>query len=132
MPCKEFPCLGDDAIREQSDPEKASSFRKLADMFNQTATETFAAMIGMNDAIFQENDHAAFGRTDREQQIDHGDDLMLAANDKDAASVRLLEDQSEAMFLFAAIRLEVFLKTKELHDQLHEIIEILNRGRGDP
>lgn len=120
--------LGADLVREKSDAEEFLLFGVSDGVFQEAAAEALAAMVWVHDDVFHEDDEAALGRADGEKQVDHSNDEVVGAHDENATAVGLLEDEADAVLLFAAVGCEVFFITHEGHDQLGELGQILHGG----
>ena len=91
-------------IGQQRDPEEIFLFRELIAYSSSLRTVAIALETLVHHEIFEEHDEAAFGRADREEQIDHADDRSVLAQHEDAAAIRLFEDQAQPVQLLLLVR----------------------------
>src|SRR5437868_2222711 len=91
-------CLGFDfrTIRSQGDAEEIFLASKVDGVFEQLRTVPMIAKRFVDDEVFQQNNAAAFRCADGEEQINHSDDGIIPSENKNAPSVRLFENQSQA------------------------------------
>ena len=87
-----------------------------------------APVLGMDNEVFHEDDEASLGGGDGEEQIDHAEDSVVVAQHEDATSIGLFEDEADAVFLFASVRLEVGFHVHQLHHQFCEGRQIIQGG----
>lgn len=121
--------FGADFVRQQGDPAKVFFSGKLNGVPEQPAAVTHAAVLGMDNDVFHQNNQATFSRADGKQEIHHADDRVVRAQDKNAAAIGLFEDQAQTVFLFVSVRTEVSLFTEERPQQLNELGHVFNGGR---
>lgn len=118
-------------IREQGDAAEVFFAGELDGMCQQPTAVTHATMLRMDDDILHQNDQPAFRGADGEEQIHHADHHVVCAQDENAASVRLFQDQPQTMLLFVFVRPEVRLFAEKRHQQLDELWHVFNGCRLD-
>ena len=94
-------------IGEQGDAKEIFLLCKIYRVLEQLRAVAVAAIFIMDDQIFQKNNEAAFRGADREEQIDHPDDRIVAAQNKNATAIRLFEDQAQAAELLLPVRSKI-------------------------
>ena len=81
-----------------------------------------------DDDIFHEDDEAAGGGADGEEEVHHADNLVVRANDEDAAAIGFFENKAEAAFLFGLVRFEVLFFGKQLGEKLYQLGQVFDGG----
>src|SRR4051812_30791868 len=117
------------AIGQERDPQKLFLLREIDRVFEQLRTVAEAAERIVDDEILQQNDKAAFGRADREEQVDHSDDGAVAAKNEDPAAIWFLENQPEPLKLLLFVRPEILLFAKQLTEKIRQFIQIFEHRR---
>ena len=90
-----------------------------------------ASMIRVDDDILHENHEPALGGADGEEQVDHPDDFVIGAHHEDPAAVGLFQDETEALFLFGPVGLEIRLDPEQFHDEFDEGVKLTQGGGFD-
>lgn len=120
-----------ESIRQQGDAAKRFFTGKLDRVLQQTTSVTDAAVLGMNDQVFHDNDESALGSTDGEEEIDHGHDGVVGAQHENPTPVGLFENEPESMLLLPWIWREVFLLIEQGLEQLDELGHVFEGGSFD-
>ena len=89
-------------------------------------------MIGVDHHILEQDHKAPTRGGDREKQVHHAKDPILVANHKNATAARLLKDQPQAPLLQRAVRRKIARAGKQLHHQLGQRRQVLDRRRLNP
>jgi hypothetical protein len=87
----------------------------------QPRSKPFPPAIGTNHHIFQPANGAAFGRTDREQQANHADDVISFMSDENDAYVGGLNDKSQSSRLLLRVGMEISLLREQQVEQFDEL-----------
>jgi hypothetical protein len=88
-------------------------------------------MFFVHDKVLEQNDETALRRADGEKQINHADDGVVAAQNENAAAIRLFEDQTQSAKLFVFVRLEIAFLAKQFAQKQRELVEIVLGRRLD-
>src|SRR5579871_4784825 len=124
---KEALAVGIQAVGEQSDAHEILFLRVHDGVAEKLVAEAAAAVFAMDDDVFEEDDEAALGGADREQQVDHPKDEAILPEDEDAAAIRLFEDETQTAHLLGAIGHEIGLMTEQVKEEVGELRQVFQR-----
>ncbi len=99
-------------VGQQGDAEEIFLTGEIDCMLEEFCAVSVPLVLLMDHQILQQNDEAAFGRANGKEQIDHADNRSVAPQDKNAATTRLFEDQTQAAQLFVLVRAEITFLSK--------------------
>ena len=108
-------------IGEQRDALATDILGKADGIFQQMSTESAAAMIGVNDQVFQDGDASTEGGADGEEEIDHAPAAAVFTRDEDLAEGGIFKDGGEPGGLFRGVGLELGFLGEEEAEQLAEV-----------
>ena len=94
-------------VGQQSDAEEIFLTGEVDRMLEEFRAVSVPLVLFMDHQILEENDEAAFSRADGKEQIDHADNRSVAPQDKNAATARLFEDQTQSAQLFVLVRAKI-------------------------
>lgn len=118
-------------VCEQGDAAEMFFAGKLNRVLQQPPPIAHAPMLGMHDDVLHEDDESALGGADGEKQVDHADDHVVGPQDKDAATVGLLQNEAQTMLLLVLVGPEIRLFAEKRHQQLDELWHVFNGCRLD-
>ena len=106
------------AVGQERDTEKILLFGEFNGVVEQLRAEAFPLVFFVNDEVLKQDNKAALGGTDGKQKIDHANNGAVAAQDKDASTVRLFENQAETPQLSIFVGPEIAFLGEKLPQQL--------------
>jgi hypothetical protein len=118
-------------IGQEGDAEKLFLLCEIDCVFEQSRAIAVAAEGIVDDEVFEQKDKAAFGRADRKEEIDHADNCPVAAQDENAAAIRFLEDEAQALELFLFVGPEILFFAEKLAEKIRQLIQIFEHRRLD-
>lgn len=101
-------------------------------MIDEEFAVALIAVVGVDDDVFEEDNETSDSGGDGEEEVDHADDALVGAEDKNAAPAGFLEDETDAAVVGGVVRGEVALEVHELRNELDEGGEIFDGHRFDP
>ncbi|SRR5581483_1681727 len=119
------------AVGQQSNAGQAAGFGELDGVLEQCGAKPLAAMVRMNNQVFQENDGAAFGGADGKEEIDHSPNLRASTNYQDAANFGVFDDMAQRAQLSRAVGTEIRFHGEEIGEEAGQLRKIVERGRFD-
>ena len=112
------------AIGQERDSEKVFLLREIDRMFEKLVAVAVTLILRVHHQVLQEHDKPAFGRADREEQIDHPHDGAVAAQHKNAATAGLFENEPQSAELFVFIGTEIALLSEQFAEQLRQLVQV--------
>ena len=119
------------AVRQQRDAKKTLVPREINGVFEEPASVPLTAVIRVHDEVLEQKNKTAFGRADRDEQVDHSDNAGVVAQDEDAPAVRLFENEAQATHLFRLVRSEFGLGREQIGEEVGHERQILQSSRFD-
>ena len=83
----------------------------------------------MDDQILKHENESSFSGADSDQQVNHPDNLVRAAQNKNAPARGLLKQEPQTAHLLVAVWNEIALLGKEFEKQLDQLGQVVKRRR---
>ncbi|SRR5579883_1388147 len=117
-------------VGEQRDAYETRCTRKVDRILEQARAGT-TTMVRVHDHVFKQANGTALGCTDGKQEVDHADDFIAVASDKNAPDLWRLDDRMQTTFLLLQVWLKVgFLGEKQAQES-RKLSDVLNSGLFD-
>ena len=118
-------------VGQQRNAEEFFLFREFNGVLEQKGAVAVTAKGIVHNKILKQKDKPAFCGANREKEIDHPHDRPVAAKYKDAAAIRLLEDQAKPLELFLFVRAEILFLAEKFAKKIRQLIQIFKNRRFD-
>src|SRR3954471_16097374 len=105
-------------VGQQRDPEKLLLLGEIDRVLEQLRSVAMTAERIVHHQVFQQNHKPALGRADREKKIDHPNDRAVASQDKNAAAIRLFEDEPESLELLLFVGPKILFLAEKFAGQI--------------
>ena len=94
----------------------------------QATADAAPSVTGMDNHVFQPRRATALGGADGEEQVGHAEDFEIRADDEDATSIWLFQNEAQSVLLAGAVRMKVLFRAEKAHGQFDQRIQIGQSG----
>lgn len=118
-------------VGEQGDAFEIFLTGKIDDRLEEEGTITLAAVVGMDDDVFHNENEATHSSGNSKKQISHPYDAVLCPHHKYPTSRRFFENVADAFFLQLRVGNEIVLKVEQIDHEVSQGREVLDGSRFD-
>src|SRR4051812_45052470 len=93
-------------VGQKRDAQEVLLLGEINRVTEQVRSISVIAICFVHDQVLQQNNEPPFRRANGKEQVNHPDDHVVPAQDKDAAPVRLLKDEPQSAQLLLLVRPE--------------------------
>src|SRR3954471_2671979 len=111
-------------IGQESDAQEILLLGEINGVTEQVRSISVIPVCFVHDQVLQQNDEAPFRRANGKEQVNHPDDHVVPAQDKDAAPVRLCEDEPQSAQLLLLVRSEVTFLAEKFAQEFRKLIQV--------